>query len=101
MGLLLATRFQENVAMDRKFYSGKIILQLIDHVTRLSTAVHIPSKQPKVIMNAILSNWISVYGAAEKFLSNNGGEFVNEEFLILCEQLNIVVQTMAADSPLV
>ena len=62
-------------------------------------AVHIPSEQPKVIVNAILSNWISVYGAAEKFLSDNGGEFVNEEFLILCEQFNIVVQTIAADSP--
>ena len=93
VGLPLATRFQETVAMDLKFYSGKIILHLIDHVTRLSTVVHIPSKQPKVIMNAILSNWISVYGAAEKFLSDNGGEFVNEEFLILCEQFNIIVQT--------
>ena len=50
-------------------------------------------------MNAILSNWISVNGAAEKFLSNNGGEFVNEEFLTLCEQFNIVVQTTATDSP--
>ena len=40
-----------------------------------------------------------MYGAAEKFLSNNEGEFVKEEFLILCEQFNTVVQTMAADSP--
>ena len=78
VGLPLATRFQETVAMDLKFYSGKIILHLIDHATRLSTTVHIPSKQPKVILNAILSNWISVYRAAEKFLSDNGGEFVNE-----------------------
>ena len=99
MGLPLATRIQETVAMDLRFYSGNILLHLIDHVTRLSTAVHIPSKQPKVIMNAIISNWISVYRAAEKFISDNGGEFVNEEFLILCEQFNIIVQTTAADSP--
>ena len=56
VGLPLATRFQETVNMDLKFYHSKIILHLIDHTTRLSTAVYIPSELQNVIMNAILSN---------------------------------------------
>ena len=99
VGLPLATRFQETVAMDLKFYQGKIILHLIDHATRLSQAVHIPSKNPRVIIEALLTNWISIYGPADKFLSDNGGEFVNNEFLALCEQFNIAVHTTAAESP--
>ena len=99
MGLPLATCFQETVAMDLKFYQGKIILHLIDHATRLSQAVHIPSKHPRVIIEALLTNWISIYGPADKFLTDNRGEFVNNEFLDSCEQLNIVVHTTAAESP--
>ena len=82
-----------------KFYQGKIILHLTDHATRLSQAVHIPSKHPRVIIEALLTNWISIYGPADKFLTDNGGEFVNNEFLDLCEQFNIVVHTTTAESP--
>ena len=99
VGLPLATRFQETVPMDLKFYQGKIILYLIDHATQLSQAVHIPTKHPRVIIEALLTNWISIYGPADKFLTDNGGEFVNNEFLDLCEQFNIVIHTTAAESP--
>ena len=99
VGLPLATKFQETVAMDLKFYKGKIILHLIDHATRLSQAVCILSKQPKDVIKAIFDKWISVYGSTERFLSDNGGEFVNEEFLIMCEQFNITVKTTSAESP--
>ena len=69
--------------MDLKFYNEKTILHLIDHATcpLPSTAVHIPSKHPKVIVHAILKQRISVYGAAGKFLSQRR-RIRNEEFLI-------------------
>ena len=38
VGLPMATKFQETVAMDLKFYENKIILHLIDMCTRLSSA---------------------------------------------------------------
>ena len=95
----LAFWFQQTVAMDLKFYQGKIILHLIDHATRLSAAVQIPSKHPKAIIKTILSNWISVYGAAENFLTDNGGEFENQDFIQLCEAFNISVKTTGAEAP--
>ena len=85
--------------MDLKFYQGKIILHLIDHATRLSAAVEGPSKHPESIIKAIFGNWISVYGSAEKFLSDNGGEFINKDFLRLFEAFNITIKTTSAESP--
>ena len=86
VGLPNANKFLETVAMDLKFYDSKTLLHLIDHATRLSTCVRIPSKKPEHIVKAIFSNWISVYGTTEKFLTDNGGEFVNEEFNDMCER---------------
>ena len=84
--------------MDFKFYQDKIIPHLTDHATRLSAAVQIPSKHPKAIIKAIFSNWVSVYDTADNFLTDNGGEFVNHNFLQLCEAFNIIVKTTGAEA---
>ena len=58
VGLPMATAFQKCVAMDLKFYRGKILLHLIDHATRLTTSTFVPSKEPNVIISAIFRSWI-------------------------------------------
>ena len=95
----LASEFNEVVALDLKFYRGKIILHLIDHVSRFSAAAVVRSKKPSEIIAKIFQCWISVFGPPKRFLHDNGGEFVNSEFLELCESFNIVVLTTAAESP--
>jgi len=70
VGLPMATKFLECVAMDLKFYNGKILLHLVDHATRLSASTIVPSKNPDVIIRAIFKSWIQIFGAPEKFLSN-------------------------------
>ena len=99
VGLPTATEFLETVAMDLKFYHGKIILHLIDHCTRLSASTLIPNKNPETIVKAIFKIWISVYGTTKSFLTDNGGEFANTQFIEMCESLNINVKTTAAESP--
>ena len=99
VGLPMGSTFNECVAMDLKFFDDKIILHMIDHVTRLSSACRVSSKNPEVIVKSILKNWIAVYGSLLKFLSDNGGEFANEQFIDLCEQMNITVKTTGAESP--
>ena len=47
--LPIATKFQECVAMDLKFYNKHIILHMIDYATRLSASTIIRSKQPNDI----------------------------------------------------
>ena len=78
--LPMATEFQETVAMDLKFYNGKI-LNLFDHSTWLSASWFMPNKNPDTVLTYIFEIWISVYGAPEKFLTDNGGEFANSKFI--------------------
>ena len=78
--------------MDLKFYRGKILLHLADHATQLSAASVIPSKDLCVIIKYmyIFRIWIQIYGSAEKFLTDNGGEFANQAFMDMCEGMNII-----------
>ena len=75
-----------------------MLLHLVDHTTRLSATTAIPSKDPDTIIKAIFSCWIKIYGSAEKFLTDNGGEFANSKFIEMCKSMNIKVITTAAES---
>lgn len=99
VGLPHASSFNETVAMDLKFFEGKIILHLIDHLTRFSSACIVKSKEPNEIISGICKIWITIFGPPQKFLTDNGGEFANEKFLDLAEKMNIRVMTTAAESP--
>ena len=98
VGLPSASRFQEFVAMDLKFYKGKIILHLVDHAARLSVSSLVPSKKPDVIIESIFKNWISAFSSADQFLSDNVGEFANEKFMEMCQSLHINFKTTSAES---
>ena len=93
-----AKDFNESVAMDIKFYSGKPILHLIDHATRFSAASVIHSKERDVI-SKIFEIWISMFGSPGQILTNNRGEFNNEDFRIMGEKLNTKMKSTAAESP--
>ena len=99
VGFPMATRFGECVAMDLKQFGNVYLLHLIDHATRFSSGAVIRTKQADVIIREIFKCWISVFGCAEKFLVDNGGEFNNEKFREMCETLNITIKTTAAESP--
>ena len=99
VGLPMARSFNECVAMDLKeFHEHVWILHFIDHATRFSAGAVIYSKHKEVIVEEIFNSWICIFGPPTKFLSHNGGEFANQDLLHLCEQMNIVVKTTAAES---
>ena len=63
----------------------------------MSASNVVSNKNPDPIIKVIFKIWISVYGSAEKFLTDNGGEFANNNFIELCENFwNIKT---AAESP--
>ena len=95
----MATSFQECIAMDLKFYKGRILLHLINHAIRLSVSSFLKSKEPEVILKAIFKSWIQIYSATETFLTDNSGEFVNSKFIDMAESMNITVKVTAAESP--
>ena len=98
VGFNMATNFNEVLAMDLKFFHGSIILHLIDHVSRFSAAAIVKSKKPEDIIEKIFDVWIKIFGPPKKFFSDNGGEFNNEQYRSLCEAMNIVIETTAAES---
>ena len=98
VGLSLATKFNEVVAMDLKHFESVLIQHLIDHASRFSAAAIIKSKHKEVIIEQIFRIWISIFGPPSSHFSNNGGEFNNEEFCQMCKVMNIVVKTTAAEA---
>ena len=95
----IATSFNESVAMDLKEINSKYILHLIDHLTRFSAACVVSSKKKEVIIAAVLKIWIGIFGCPAKILSDNGGEFSNDDFREMGEKLNTRITTTAAESP--
>ena len=85
VGLPTAHQFNEVVAMDLKvFKTGLYFLHLIDHATRYSQGVVIRDKRKETIVQGLITNWVQLFGAPGKFLSDNGGEFFNEELARIC-----------------
>ena len=97
--LPLAQRFNEMVGMDLKKWGDSYFLVMVDIGTRYCAAYVIHDKKPNSIIKAIFVSWITIFGAPQKFLSDNGGEFVNPEMRDLSESFNIRLLTTAAESP--
>ena len=99
VGLPMATRFGECVALDLKQFGKVHLLHLIDHATRYSQGMVIRSKKPEIVAKGIFTCWISVFGTPESFLWDNGGEFKNLTMQELGEKCGIVLKTTAGESP--
>ena len=98
----MAKEMNDIVAIDLKEYKKVNIyfLHMIDLATRFSRSCITRSKEPKEIVEGIITTWLgSGLGAPRKFLCDNGGEFANNCFLDLCENMNIQVMHTAAYSP--
>ena len=57
-------------------------------------------KTPDTIIDTVVQMWIgSSLGSPKKFLADHGGKFENERLRDRCENLNIQVLNIAAESP--
>ena len=70
---------------------------MIDEFTRYSNAVIIKKKSS--CLKACIKNWLSIFGAPKRLFSDNGGEFISDEFYGMCERFNIKVITTPSYSP--
>ena len=73
-------------------------MHLVGHTIRYSASCVIYTKRKEEIINKVFQIWISIFGSAKKFLIGNGGEFDNDEFRSLFENVNIRICTTAAES---
>ena len=97
--LPLALRFNEVVAMDLKYFNrGMNFIHFIDMFTRFSKAKVIRSKKPAVVVKAFIMEWIGMgFGAPQRVLVDNGGEFDNPIYLDAMQQYNIEPLATAAN----
>ena len=99
VGFPIANEFNHTVAMDLKsFHPHGYILHMIDHLTRYSSAVFITNKRKETIVKNVLDYWIRIFGSPKSFLTDNGGEFVNQDFVDLAEKFNVNLKTTAAEA---
>ena len=102
VSFLLGKNFNETVALDLKEWKSNLkvwFLHTIDHFTRVSASCVIRAKEKEEIIKQVFRIWVPIFGSPKKFLVDNGGEFNNEDFHSLCENVNICILTTAAESP--
>ena len=99
VSLPVSSEFNELLAMDIKFYQGTPLLHIIDSCTRYSVATVLKSKQSKEVIDCIFKYWISIFGRPMKIISDNGGEFISDDFKAMAESMGIYITTTAAESP--
>ena len=75
----MSEKFNEVIAMDLKQVQQHLVLVMVDLATRYCVASVIPNKSAKTMVGGIFRNWISLFGAPRKFLSDNGLEFNNSD----------------------
>ena len=92
--------FNDVVAVDlKKLDNGIWIVHYIDTVTRFTVAAPLKTKTGKEIMTKTFNHWISIFGRMNTLMSDNGGEFVNDDFLEMCSMCSINFKTSPASSP--
>jgi hypothetical protein len=99
-GLSMGEHFNDCVSMDLgAIAEGKTFLVIVDVVTKFSQAGWVKSKKPEEIMKTFLHKWISVFGAPRTLLTDNGGEFQNDEMLRMGERFGIEIKSTSSESP--
>ena len=99
VGLPRAYDFNHQVAMDLHQLEPKLwFMHIIDEFSRYSNAIIIRHKDESVI-KVFMKCWISLFGAPKKVFSDNGGEFIGDEFINMCDAFGITVSTTPTCAP--
>ena len=100
VAMSMAKDVNDVIAMDlKKLKNGKHILYIIDMFSRFTMAKIINTKKPTEVINGLMEKWITIFGTPGKILTDNGGEFCNEEMLLLTNKFNVEHNTTGAESP--
>ena len=85
--------------MDLKQYKNKWIIYLTDVVTRYIRADFLENNCKETIVGKIIQLWLSIFGAANTCLMDNGDEFANDEMREFGNQYGINIKQTVAYNP--
>ena len=94
-----ASDFNHIVAMDlQQLGSSLWYFHVIDEFTRFSNAVTVHTKSSAIIAEEVFQMWICIFGPPKQIFSDNGG-IISQYFVDLCENFNINIKIIPAESP--
>ena len=67
----------------------KYVLTIQDSFSKFVWAYPIASKEPEVVANVIINNYVAQFGCPNEIRSDGGGEFENHVWWALCDRLQI------------
>ena len=99
VGMPMASKFNEKVAMDLKKWNSRWILHVIDMWSRYTLSIFIDRKKPGTIIDALMTHWIGKFGVMRALMTDNGGEFNSDEMREVTSILNVKLCTTSGESP--
>jgi transposase InsO family protein/predicted RNA methylase len=78
---------------------NKYVLTIMDRFTHFVRAIPLKTKEANEVIEALLNNWIFLFGHPTKIVSDNGTEFVNFRLEELCQLWNIDHKRTSAYHP--
>ena len=70
---------------------------MVDEFTRYTANAAISTKT--IAANILINQWIAIFGSPKTIFSDNGGEFIEEQFVKICHQFNRKIITTTSESP--
>ena len=98
VGLAKSSEFNDVVSVDLHYIkSGLFFSHISEEFAKYIQAAIIKHKNKST--KTFLISWNGIFGAPRKLFSDNGGEFIGEDFVELCETFNVKVTITASHSP--
>ena len=79
VGMPMAKKFNEKVAMDLKQRNSRWILHIIDMWSRYTLSIFIDRKKSSNVIDNLMTHWIWKFGVMGALMTDNGGEFSSDE----------------------
>ena len=79
--------------------TNKYVLLIKDRATSFLVTAPIPDKTKMTVRDAFMQHWVGHYGVPQVVVSDNEGEFKNDELNVMFKQLGIHHRHTSAQSP--
>ena len=89
VGMSMATKFNEKVAMDLKQWNSRWILHITDMWSRYTLSIFIDRKKQSNVIDNLMTHWIGKFGVMGALMTDNDGEFSSDEMREITSILNI------------
>ena len=87
--------------MDLRASAGgyRYVLSIVDHHSRFLQLVPLRNKSAETVLRGFYDHYITLFGPPRQIVTDNGGEFANEQWQNLCKELEVKYSYTVAYHP--